>query len=107
MPLIDHKDRDPMNNRRCNLRICTRRLNSANVGPRGSNKYKGVKHDKRNNLKKPFVSSVCLRAENGSGPRKYEYLGHFATPEEAARAYDIAAKRLLGEFAYLNFPEEP
>jgi len=33
------------------------------------------------------------------------YLGSYLTIEEAARAYDEAAKRLHGEYAKLNFPE--
>ena len=34
------------------------------------------------------------------------YIGTYRTPAEAARAYDVAAKQLLGDKARLNYPDE-
>ena len=68
---------------------------------RGSSKYRGVSwykpHDK-------WRGSIVV---NG----KSKHLGYFpGTAEgevEAAKSYDAAARKLLGECAVLNFPETP
>ena len=42
---------------------------------------------------------------NSDGERCW--LGTFEDPEDAAISYDEAAKKLHGEFATLNFPNDP
>lgn len=91
---VDHIDRDTLNNRRGNLRQCTAAQNIANGGKRRHNSsgYRGVVW-----YKGKWVAQIGHR-------RKLLYLGRFSTPEEAAIAYDAAARQLYGEFAGLNFP---
>lgn len=95
----DHRNLDKLDNRRGNLRVCTRRQNVANraVNKNNVSGYKGVYKEIRGNRKNPFWARIRV---NG----KCLYLGFFPTDIEAARAYDEAAKKLFGEFAYLNFP---
>lgn len=99
---VDHIDRDRLNNRRSNLRFCSPRQNMANVGPKKNKKFKGVFEDKGRKLKKPYSTYISYLDGKSVGLRKRKYLGRFSTAEEAAIAYNKAAKELWGEFAYQN-----
>ena len=85
---IDHKDRNKLNNKFGNLRLCTSSQNQANTV---SNGYKGVSRNK-----KKWRARIMFK-------RKEIRLGNFDNQEDAARAYDIKALELFGEFAKLNF----
>jgi hypothetical protein len=91
----DHIDRNGLNNLEENLRNATNHQNSMNRGNFGAVKYRGVAYDCRGYIKAHIQLS-------GKGI----HLGYFKTEEEAAHAYDKAAKEYFGEFAYLNFPNE-
>ena len=93
--VIDHINRNGLDNRRANLRIVTNRQNCWNSSCGinvGSSKYKGVRWLARD---RKWRSSI---RHNG---RKVS-LGDFKDEISAARAYDAAAKRYRGEFAVLN-----
>lgn len=89
----DHINRNKLDNRKENLRICTKSQNRANIGHLHSNTsgYKGV-----------FISNGRWRAQITVNKCRIE-LGYFDDPKSAAIAYDNAAKLYLGEFAGLNF----
>jgi hypothetical protein len=91
---VDHINRNPLDNRRSNLRICEQRQNSRNRGKTKRNKsgYKGVSFHART---KKWQADI---AHEGKG----YYLGIHATPKEAALAYNKAARKYHGEFAYQN-----
>lgn len=99
---VDHKDRDRLNNRRSNLRICSNIQNMANVAAKNGKRYKGVFLDKRKALKKPHSSYISYIDAKNAGIRKRKYLGRFKTAEQAAVAYNKAAKEIHGEFAFQN-----
>lgn len=92
--MIDHEDRDGLNNQRYNLRPATNQQNSRNqAGVNKSSKYKGVF----------FSKSKCKYSAQIKIDYKSKHIGYFINEEEAARAYDAKARELFGEFAYLNF----
>ena len=96
--LCDHKDRNPSNNTRENLRNCTKSQNSMNTTALPNKLgYRGVSVDKRR-ISKPYRAYIQV-----DGKRKS--VGSYATPEEAGRGYDKAAKEHYGEYAILNFPD--
>lgn len=89
----DHKNQNRLDNRRCNLRPASRSQNSANRKlQQGSSKFKGVQWHKRGKK-----WQVRIKFEG-----KTKHLGLFTDEIEAAQAYNKAAKKLFGEFAYLN-----
>jgi hypothetical protein len=87
--VVDHINGDGLDNRRCNLRVCTRRENGRNRSANGNKKgFKGVSFDK---VKDAWIASL--------------YLGSFATREEAADTYDAASLLVFPEFTRLNSKE--
>ena len=94
---VDHINHDTLDNRRCNLRLCSNQENKRNALPQGGmSRFKGVSWHKRH---AQWYAHIGL---NG----KIHYLGHFPDEESAARAYDEAAAEAFGEFACLNFQME-
>ncbi len=94
--VVDHINHNGLDNRKENLRLCTRRQNNHNQRPRvgKTSRYKGVYWKKS---AKKFVAHIHTKA-------KKIWLGYFTDEIEAAKAYDKKARELFGEFAYLNFP---
>jgi hypothetical protein len=96
---MDHKDGDPLNNQRENLRPSTQHQNCFNRARnrnKKSSRFKGVGFRKDLTIR-PWTAHAEI---NG----KQVWLGYHETEEAAARAYDKGARQLFGEFARLNFP---
>jgi hypothetical protein len=90
----DHINGDRLDNRRCNLRVCTRQQNQFNRHPsRGKySMFKGVFFYKTTGK---WMATITM---NG----KREYLGIFSSETDAAMVYNKRAIELFGEFAKLN-----
>jgi len=99
--MVDHINGDGRDNRKENLRICTRSENNRNCNtpPRGRVGYYGVLYSPTRTKK----YKATIRDPKNQGARVF--VGLFFTAEEAAVAYDKLAKELHGEFATLNFPD--
>jgi hypothetical protein len=93
--VVDHINRDGLDNRKLNLRICTQGQNLANqIGhaSRRRSRYKGVAKRKNGAWEANIVREG-----------KQRYLGRFGSGEAAARAYDTEAVKTWGGFARTNF----
>jgi hypothetical protein len=92
--VVDHIDHNGLNNQRSNLRVCTQMQNMANKRiskDKVTSAYKGVYPCAKRKWQ--------VRIEKDGKDR---HLGVFATPEEAALAYNAAALEAWGEYAFLN-----
>lgn len=91
----DHINHNGLDNRCCNIRICTNRQNQRNKRkwrPKTTSKYKGVSWYGAENRWQAYITT----------DEKQIGLGHFDTELEAAKAYNNKALELFGEFACLN-----
>jgi hypothetical protein len=92
---VDHMNHDQADNRWENLREATPTQNQQNRQTKKPGVlFKGVHLDSRN-PHRPWFAYITV---NG----RRSILGYFATPEEAALAYNKAARHAFGEFAHLN-----
>lgn len=94
--IVDHIDRDPLNNTRENLRFVNPQQSAWNTRARGGvSRYKGV-----------ILHKGRWRAQFGLNGHRYHLVGR-ECEDEAARDYDWAISMLIdGEYAVKNFPEE-
>lgn len=89
--VTDHINGNKLDNRRSNLRTCTKGQNNCNrASLEKSSKYKGVSWSK---------SHKKWRSQIGKSSKT---IGTYDSEIEAALAYNHEAKKIYGDFAYLN-----
>lgn len=91
---VDQINGNGLDNRKVNLRICNQSQNCANsrISKNNTSGYKGVCFDKKRNK---LMAHITFK-------RKFKFLGYFNTAKKASEAYNLKAKELFGEFAYIN-----
>lgn len=93
--LVDHINRNGLDDRKANLRFATYTQNAWNCERKvstDSSKYKGLCWEKDNRRWRVRISIN----------NKSKHLGFFDDEKEAAGVYDAAAKKYRGEYAFLN-----
>lgn len=90
--VVDHINRNGLDNRKQNLRICTCSENNMNRSSVNKYGFRGIDQRSKNSWRAEIrIDGKVIRASP------------FKTPEEAALAYDKMAKQYHGDFAQLNF----
>lgn len=104
---VDHINHNGLDNRKENLRVCTFHNNIKNKqSVKGStSKFKGVSTETKKYFNKTnqewrmsslkYKARICV-------DYKQIFLGSFSSEIDAAKAYNEAAEKYFGEFAYLN-----
>lgn len=93
--LVDHKNKNTLDNRMENIRIVT---HAQNTWKRTKNRTNTTGYVGVTAVRGGFVAGISCQNRRIN-------LGRFATAKEAALAYDAKCLELRGEFAVLNFPE--
>ncbi len=96
---VDHINGNPLDNRRCNLRLATHQQNQCNQNKQGSatsSKYKGVYFDRFN---RKWRAQITYKGVTRT-------LGRFNAEQEAALAYNKAATKYHRQYANLNIIKE-
>lgn len=94
--LVDHVNGDGLDNRRENLRVVTTAQNNYNRHPEKrpkTSQYKGVSLNRKVNRWQAHIKK---------GDEYRRYLGLYDSEQDAARAYNAAARHLFGPYAYIN-----
>lgn len=91
---VDHINGNGLDNRRANLRVCTRAQNAASRRSRGN--YEGLRGVCASGSR--WQVCMVINGENHT-------FGSFEDQQTAGRVADAIAKAQWGEFARLNFPE--
>lgn len=87
--VVDHINRNPLDNRRKNMRICSRKENGRNISSK--NAVHGIRKTKS--------EKYAVRITSDS---KEKYIGTFSTYAEAVEARYKAEDMYHGEYAYHN-----
>ncbi|MBW6461149.1 MAG: hypothetical protein K0B08_11320 [Bacteroidales bacterium] len=93
--VVNRKDPDVPDYRKSNLIVCTRKEKERMRGKTRkatTSQYKGVSRRKD---RKMWSANICVNDHR-------MYLGLYHREVDAARAYNDAARKYFGEFAYLN-----
>lgn len=88
--IVDHKNGNTLDNKKCNLRICTNKENVRNqkINKRNTTGYKGVSYNKRD---KKYAAYIKVDGKKIS-------LGYYLSLEVAHEAYCNASKKYHVEF---------
>lgn len=92
--MVDHIDRDGLNNQSANLRFCTHTLNLGNTRRENVSGFRGVYWHR---AKRRWYAQLQFEGKRYCTKR-------FKDPVDAAKAYDALAQQYFGAFATLNFP---
>lgn len=96
--VVDHIYGDGLDNRKSHLRVCTQAVNNCNARKRKNartSKHKGVHFCVSSNKWKAQIQHL----------KKKHALGSYLTEDEAAEAYNLAARQYHGDAAVLNIVE--